>query len=108
MKKMDNLDSITVLPKMNTPAEKDRIFKLIWALDFVTDSSRHYFRVSPVNETQVRTLYEGQFLANQTNLILVGGTGTGKDATGDFHRPADCSQRPALPLLQPGRSGQSA
>jgi len=26
----------------------------------------------------VRTLYEGQFLASQTNIILVGGTGTGK------------------------------
>lgn len=26
----------------------------------------------------MRTLYEGQFLASQTNIILVGGTGTGK------------------------------
>ena len=43
---MDNLDSITVLPKMNTSAEKDRIFKLIWALDFVTDSSRHYINLA--------------------------------------------------------------
>jgi len=36
------------------------------------------FSVSPVNEAQVRTLYEGQFLATQSNVILVGGTGTGK------------------------------
>ena len=33
---------------------------------------------SPVNETQVRTLYEGSFLASRSNILLVGGTGTGK------------------------------
>ena len=33
---------------------------------------------SPVDETQVRALCEGRFLAAQTNVILVGGTGTGK------------------------------
>ena len=42
------------------------------------DLDQFDFSVSPVNETQVRTLYEGQFLANQSNVILVGGTGTGK------------------------------
>ena len=42
------------------------------------DLDQFAFSVSPVNETQVRTLYEGQFLANQSNVILVGGTGTGK------------------------------
>ncbi|SHI45299.1 IstB-like ATP binding protein [Malonomonas rubra DSM 5091] len=42
------------------------------------DLDQFDFSVSPVNETQVRTLYEGQFLVNQTNVILVGGTGTGK------------------------------
>lgn len=36
------------------------------------------FSVSPVNETQVRSLYEGSFLAQHSNVILVGGTGTGK------------------------------
>lgn len=36
------------------------------------------FGASPVNEILVRSLYEGQFLANQSNVILVGGTGTGK------------------------------
>ena len=36
------------------------------------------FSVSPVNEPQVRSLYEGQFLATQSNVILAGGTGTGK------------------------------
>jgi len=42
------------------------------------DLDQFDFSVSPVNETQVRTLYEGQFLATQSNVILVGGTGTGK------------------------------
>jgi DNA replication protein DnaC len=42
------------------------------------DLDQFDFSASPVNETQVRTLYEGQFLAAQSNVILVGGTGTGK------------------------------
>lgn len=36
------------------------------------------FTESPVNEAQIRTLYEGSFLADKSNVILVGGTGTGK------------------------------
>jgi DNA replication protein DnaC len=42
------------------------------------DLDQFNFSASPVNEIQVRTLYEGQFLAAQSNVILVGGTGTGK------------------------------
>jgi len=42
------------------------------------DLDQFDFSVSPVNEMQVRSLYEGQFLATQSNVILVGGTGTGK------------------------------
>ncbi len=42
------------------------------------DLDQFDFSDSPVNETQLRTLYEGQFLAAQSNVILVGGTGTGK------------------------------
>ncbi len=42
------------------------------------DLDQFDFNISPVNETQVRTLYEGQFLEDQCNVILVGGTGTGK------------------------------
>jgi DNA replication protein DnaC len=33
---------------------------------------------SPVNETQVRSLYAGSFLSTGSNVLLVGGTGTGK------------------------------
>lgn len=36
------------------------------------------FAASPVNEPLVRSLYQGSFLAPQSNVILVGGTGTGK------------------------------
>lgn len=42
------------------------------------DLDQFDFSASPVNEIQVRSLYEGQFLANQSNVILIGGTGTGK------------------------------
>jgi DNA replication protein DnaC len=36
------------------------------------------FGDSPVNETQVRTLYQGSFLPTRSNVLLIGGTGTGK------------------------------
>jgi DNA replication protein DnaC len=42
------------------------------------DLDQFEFAASPVNEVQVRSLYEGRFLANKSNVILVGGTGTGK------------------------------
>lgn len=36
------------------------------------------FAASPVHEPQVRSLYQGSFLANRSNVLLIGGTGTGK------------------------------
>ena len=42
------------------------------------DLDRFDFTVSPVNEMQVRHLYDGSFLVDHTNIIMVGGTGTGK------------------------------
>jgi DNA replication protein DnaC len=42
------------------------------------DLDRFDFTASPVNEMQVRQIYEGNFLADHTNIIMVGGTGTGK------------------------------
>jgi len=42
------------------------------------DLDRFDFTVSPVNEMQVRHLYAGNFLVDHTNIIMVGGTGTGK------------------------------
>ena len=42
------------------------------------DLDRFVFEDSPVNESLVRSLYEGRFLADKSNIILVGGTGSGK------------------------------
>jgi DNA replication protein DnaC len=42
------------------------------------DLDQFQFADSPVNEGQVRSLYEGRFLANKNNIIFVGGTGSGK------------------------------
>ena len=42
------------------------------------DIDRFEFGSSPVNETHVRSLYHGSFLSTNSNVILVGGTGTGK------------------------------
>ncbi len=36
------------------------------------------FKESPVNEMQVRHIHDGVFLSDHTNVIMVGGTGTGK------------------------------
>lgn len=42
------------------------------------DLDRFDFSVSTVNEAQVRNICQGLFLAAHSNIILVGGTGTGK------------------------------
>lgn len=42
------------------------------------DLDRFDFAASPVNEMQVRHIHEGSFLVDHTNVIMVGGTGTGK------------------------------
>jgi len=36
------------------------------------------FTETPINEQQVRSLYQGDFLDRSRNIVLVGGTGTGK------------------------------
>lgn len=45
---------------------------------FPKDIDGFKFGTSPVDEPQIRSLYEGSFLANRSNIIFVGGTGTGK------------------------------
>lgn len=44
----------------------------------VKDLDRFDFDSSPVDEVQIHSLMEGRFLAEHGNIILVGGTGTGK------------------------------
>jgi len=42
------------------------------------DLAAFTFEGSPINEGLVRSLHDGAFLANHRNIVLVGGTGTGK------------------------------
>lgn len=51
-------------------AAKFPVTKTLEAFDFTAAGS--------INEAVVRTLYDGEFLATQRNVVLVGGTGTGK------------------------------
>jgi DNA replication protein DnaC len=47
-------------------------------LPMMKDLSAFSFKDSSVNEGLVRSLHDGTFLANHRNIVLVGGTGTGK------------------------------
>ncbi|MEW5938011.1 MAG: ATP-binding protein, partial [Candidatus Thermoplasmatota archaeon] len=42
------------------------------------DLDSFHFEEASLDEAQIRSLYEGAFLQNRSNLIFVGGTGTGK------------------------------
>ena len=47
-------------------------------LPLAKDVDDFSFGGTPINETLVRDLAAGEFLAHQRNVVLVGGTGTGK------------------------------
>ena len=47
-------------------------------LPVIKDLAAFAFEGTPINEGLVRSLHAGAFLANQRNIVLVGGTGTGK------------------------------
>jgi DNA replication protein DnaC len=47
-------------------------------LPLAKDIDEFAFAGTPINETLVRDLIGGNFLAHQRNVVLVGGTGTGK------------------------------
>jgi DNA replication protein DnaC len=47
-------------------------------LPFARDIDGFAFKDTPVNESVVRDLADGGFIAQQRNVVLVGGTGTGK------------------------------
>lgn len=42
------------------------------------DLDSFVFSASPVHEAQVRSIYQGSFLSTRSNILLIGGTGTGK------------------------------
>jgi DNA replication protein DnaC len=76
-------------------------------LPLAKDVAQFAFDRSPVNESLVRDLATGSFLAQQRNVVLVGGAGTGKThlaiAIARLHQ-----NRRARPLLQCRRSRQQA
>ena len=47
-------------------------------LPLAKDVDEFAFNGTPINESLVRDLADGNFIAQQRNLVLVGGTGTGK------------------------------
>jgi hypothetical protein len=53
----DSLDDIVVLPKMNQPSQKGRMFQLRWVIDLISDSRRSYVNLV--------------FKSTQGNFILV-------------------------------------
>ena len=79
------------------------------------------FAGTPINEALVRDLATGAFLANQRNVVLVGGTGSGKThlsiaiarncirtgARVRFHNTTDLVNRLEMEVLQ-GRTGKLA
>src|SRR5215471_15871869 len=58
------------------------------------------FKGTPINEALVRDLATGSFIAQQRNIVLAGGTGSGKTHLGICHRPQPHPQRRTRPLLQ--------
>jgi hypothetical protein len=89
-------------------------------LPFAKELDEFVFADTPINEPLVRHLAAGGFLAQQRNLVLVGGTGSGKThlavgiARACIRSPTPRRQRLgepgrcAWPLLQCCRSGQQA
>ena len=66
------------------------------------------FAESPVNEQQIRTLHDGDFIDETRNIVLVGGPGTGKSHLGLALAIQAVKTQPARALLQRCRSGQPA
>ena len=69
-------------------------------LPLAKDVDDFCFDGTPVNETLVRELIGGNFLAHQRNVVLVGGTGTGKVASRHRNCPRLHSWRCQRPVLQ--------
>src|SRR3546814_9303054 len=54
-------------------------------LPVVKDLERFSFDGNPINEEMIRSLHDGSFLPSRRNIVLVGGTGTGKTQIGRAH-----------------------
>ena len=68
-------------------------------LPMIKELAAFTFEGSPINEGLVRSLHDSAFLANHRNVILVGGTGTGKTHLAIHHRQRGARRCPR-PLLQ--------
>ena len=72
-------------------------------LPLAKDVEEFSFADTPVNEALVRDLAGGDFLAHQRNVVLVGGTGTGKTHDAPRVSKAGDELGPGLALLLPCR-----
>ena len=77
-------------------------------LPLAKDVDGFEFKGTPINESLVRDLAGGGFIAQQRNVVLVGGTGTGKTHLAMAIARSLHPRRFAWPVLQHRRSGQSA
>ena len=77
-------------------------------LPLAKDVDDFAFSNTPINEALVRDLAGGAFIAQQRNVVLVGGTGNRQDPSGHRHRAKPHPSRIARSLLHYRRSRQSA
>ena len=77
-------------------------------LPLAKDLDDFQFEGTLINETLVRDLAGGEFIAQQRNAVLVGGTGTGKTPFSHCHCQKLHPRRLPWPVLQRGRSCQPA
>ena len=68
-------------------------------LPLAKDLDDFQFEGTPINETLVNELAGGGFIAQQRNVVLVGGTGTGKTHFGHRHRQKLHPLRLPWPIL---------
>ena len=76
-------------------------------LPLAKDIEEFNFSGTPINEGLVRELANGSFVADQRNVVLIGGTGTGKTHLAIAIARAHSGRHPR-PLLQCGRSSEPA
>jgi DNA replication protein DnaC len=76
-------------------------------LPLAKDVEDFAFKDTPINEALVRDLAGGGFIAQQRNVVLIGGTGTGKTHLA-IAIARSCIRAGARPLLHHRRPRQSA